>query len=94
MAATKAALIIAFARADGVERLLKSCNEAGVETIYIAIDGPKTIEHFRIQTRMIDIINDYRMNRNVIGNPYKVNERCQIYFCGNKAFWSMESFAA
>ena len=65
MAATKAALIIAFARADGVERLLKSCNEAGVETIYIAIDGPKTIEHFRIQTRMIDIINDYRMNRNL-----------------------------
>jgi hypothetical protein len=65
MAATKAALIIAFARADGVERLLKSGKKAGVEIFYIAIDGPKTTGHSRIQARIIDIINDYRMNQNL-----------------------------
>lgn len=54
-----AALIVAYARPEGVERLLKRCRESGVTRIYIAIDGPKSETVNSIQSKILKVISDF-----------------------------------
>ena len=60
MANAKAALIIAFARPEGVQRLLKAGLDSGVKTFFVAIDGPRSSEHSLLQNRIINIVEDFR----------------------------------
>jgi hypothetical protein len=43
------ALIITFRRLDGVQRLMKSLQEAGVVRFFLTIDGPRTSKDIEIQ---------------------------------------------
>jgi hypothetical protein len=52
MATSYPALIVAFAREDGLERLVKIGINAGVKKFYVAIDGPKNDLHKASQIRM------------------------------------------
>ena len=49
MARDLPALIIAFRRLDGVQRLMKSLQEAGVVRVFLTIDGPRTPEDLELQ---------------------------------------------
>ena len=48
-----ACLVIAFLRADGVERLLKAISLAGITRTYIAIDGARTDSEREIKKRLL-----------------------------------------
>jgi hypothetical protein len=74
MAKAKAALIITFARPDGVQRLLKAGIDAGVETFFVAIDGPRTAEHSLLQNRIINIVEDFKITH---GTEIKVWQRSE-----------------
>jgi hypothetical protein len=52
MATNYPALIVAFAREDGLERLVTIGITAGVKKFYVAIDGPKNEFHRASQSRM------------------------------------------
>lgn len=65
MATHKAALIIAFARTQGIIRILSSALEAGVTTVYIAIDGPRDANHVDLQKQMLHEIREYVSDKNV-----------------------------
>lgn len=54
------ALIIAFAREDGLERLVTAALNAGVGKVYVAIDGPRNDLHRKSQSRMHSYLNDIR----------------------------------
>lgn len=54
------ALIITYSRVDGLERLLNSCIEAGVNRIYVAIDGPKDSKTTEIQAAMHEDLDKYK----------------------------------
>lgn len=59
------ALIITFRRLDGVQRLMKSLQEAGVVRIFLTIDGPRTSEDIEIQDSIeswaTDFANDFNL---------------------------------
>jgi len=52
-------LIIAYSRPEGVLRLLESCIAAGIEKIYISIDGPGNRDSLRHQEEILDIVEKY-----------------------------------
>ena len=54
------ALIIAYARPDGVRNLIQSCVTNEVTNIYVAIDGPKSEEMKFKQDQIIEVINSFR----------------------------------
>lgn len=60
MATSYSALIIAFARPHGLERLIKIGVDSGVKKFYIAIDGPRTREHRISQEIMQDYLSSVR----------------------------------
>ena len=49
-------LIITYSRVDGVKNLLDACISAGVEKIYVAIDGPKDENTRELQKRIREIL--------------------------------------
>ena len=53
-------MIVAYARPDGVERLLNICRSAGVRRIYIAIDGPRDHRISQKQSTMLSIIHGFQ----------------------------------
>lgn len=57
---TVPALIITYSRLNGLVNLLDSCRNAGVNKLYIAIDGAATKEAALIQESMVKIINQYK----------------------------------
>ena len=54
------ALIIAYARPDGVRNLIQSCVANEVTNIYVAIDGPKSKEMKLKQDEIIEVIDSFR----------------------------------
>lgn len=54
------ALIIAYARPEGVKSLIESCIENGVKRIYVAIDGPKEDSSFNRQGKILDVIELFK----------------------------------
>jgi hypothetical protein len=60
MATSYSALIIAFARPHGLERLIKIGVDSGVKKFYVAIDGPRTAEHHILQGIMRDYLSSVR----------------------------------
>ena len=65
MATTYPALIVAFARQDGLERLVAAGLEAGITKFYIAIDGPKNHTHRETQSRMKTYLGHIRKIKEV-----------------------------
>jgi hypothetical protein len=65
MAIHKAALIITFARTQGVIRILSSAIMSGVTTVYIAIDGPRDKSHVDLQIQMLKEIRHYVADKNI-----------------------------
>ena len=57
MATSYSALIIAFARPHGLERLIKIGVDSGVKKFYVAIDGPRSEEHHVSQRIMRDYLS-------------------------------------
>jgi hypothetical protein len=53
------ALIIAFRRLDGVQRLMESLQQAGVVRIFLTIDGPRTSEDIEIQNSIENWAADF-----------------------------------
>jgi hypothetical protein len=49
---TIACLIISYARKDNILQLIKEVSKAGIEKIYISIDGPRTQEIENIQLEL------------------------------------------
>lgn len=62
---TVPALIITYSRLLGLVNLLDSCRDAGVNRIYIAIDGAATKETALIQESMVEVINKYKSESNI-----------------------------
>jgi hypothetical protein len=60
MATTYPALIVTFAREEGLQRLICAGIDSGIKRFYIAIDGPRTDEHRSTQKRMHDYLARYR----------------------------------
>lgn len=65
MATVHPALIIAFAREDGLERLVTASLNAGVKKIYVAIDGPKNDIQLAVQSRMHRFLEDIKDSETV-----------------------------
>lgn len=61
MAPPYPALIIVFARPDGLERLIKIGIESGVKKFYVAIDGPRTAEHRLSQIKIREYLISLRL---------------------------------
>lgn len=59
------ALIIAYARPDGIKTLLNCCREIGITRIYIAIDGPKSESVEIIQAKILDLIDNFRLQSGI-----------------------------
>jgi hypothetical protein len=59
------ALIITFRRLDGVQRLMRSLQEAGVVRIFLTIDGPRTSEDIEIQNSIEDWATDFARDFNL-----------------------------
>jgi hypothetical protein len=62
---TVPALIITYSRLQGLVNLLDSCRDAGVNKLYIAIDGAVTKEAALIQESMVQVINEYKSESNI-----------------------------
>lgn len=60
MATAYPALIVAFARENGLESLVTTSLKAGVKKFYIAIDGPRTDIHRESQSRMHSYLDNIR----------------------------------
>lgn len=60
MAIIYPALIIAFARENGLKSLVSTSISAGIKKIYVAIDGPKSENQEIAQSRMRDYLEDVR----------------------------------
>jgi len=52
-------LIIAYSRPDGVLRLFKSCVAAGIEKIYLSLDGPSDLDSLNHQEEILKIVAEY-----------------------------------
>ena len=61
MATPYPALIITFARPDGLERLIKIGIDSGVKKFYVAIDGPRTAEHRVTQEKIREYLINVRL---------------------------------
>jgi hypothetical protein len=59
MAATYPALIVTFAREEGLQRLVSAGIDSGIKRFYIAIDGPRTKQHRLSQERMHDYLSSH-----------------------------------
>jgi hypothetical protein len=59
MATNYPALIVTFAREEGLQRLVSSGINSGIKRFYIAIDGPRTEEHRLSQVKMHDHLAKY-----------------------------------
>ena len=52
-------LIIAYSRPGGVLRLFESCVSAGIEKIYISLDGPRDLDSLKHQEEILKIVEKY-----------------------------------
>ena len=59
----KAALVLAFNRADSTERLIRDLINFGVNKIYVSIDGPRNTKDLDSQKRILDFLA--KQNRDV-----------------------------
>ncbi len=59
MSKMKNVLIISYARPAGVQRLLESCLESGVDKVYISLDGPGNPQSNFLQESILQIIGEY-----------------------------------
>lgn len=54
------ALIITYARPDGVSRLLDICHSVGLRKVYIAIDGPSNFAVLQKQLEILKVIEGFQ----------------------------------
>jgi len=65
-------LVIAFSRLEGIQRLIDSIDPAEIEVLYIAIDGPTSVEIEDIQTKIVCLIDSYCTTNSI---PVKIWQR-------------------
>ncbi len=65
MATIYPALIISFARKEGLERLVTASLNAGIKKIYVAIDGPKNDIHLAVQSKMRSFLENIQNAENI-----------------------------
>jgi hypothetical protein len=61
----RAVLIITYARPEGVRRLLHSCVESEIESVYISLDGPKDSKVVSIQTSILQVVSEFSSRLNI-----------------------------
>lgn len=59
------ALIIAYSRPDGLQRLLQASYGSGIREIYVAIDGPKNESVARTQNDIFSVIRNFQRESNL-----------------------------
>jgi len=58
-------LILGYLRFDGISRILKSCSDAGISLIYLAVDGAKDSEGLSAQDESLQKIYDLAVTLSV-----------------------------
>ena len=58
-------LIIAFARPDGVRRILEIAIKAGVAEIYVSVDGPRNATDKERITEILEVVSEFKSDSKV-----------------------------
>jgi hypothetical protein len=62
-----AVLVLAYARPDGVKRIIEECLRNDVKRIYIAVDGPKSSNQANRQIEILEVVEKFR---GVVGTDF------------------------